>query len=77
MVWARQEVTALGMVASDNRCSAPPGAIYTECPGNHRHAFSDPEREGRLLAGWATLHPKPVLSGVWFTEWKFGEVGSE
>jgi hypothetical protein len=49
---------ATAYVGTDNVCGASLRP-YTECTGNHRHAFADPAREGALLAGWATLHPKP------------------
>jgi hypothetical protein len=47
------------MVGSDDVCGASLRP-FTECAGIHQHAFSDPKREGALLAGWATLQPTPT-----------------
>ena len=50
---------ATAIVGNDDVCGASLRP-YFDCAGFHRHVFADPAREGRLLAGWATLHPKPV-----------------
>lgn len=64
-------MNATAMVSRDSVCGASLKP-YTECPGNHRHAFTDPEREGKLLAGWATLHEpdehKMTAINVWWAE---------
>lgn len=60
-------MAATAMVGSDDVCSASLRP-YLEGQGDHQHQFTDPDREGALPAGWATLHPTPTVDAVPYTD---------
>lgn len=65
-------MTAIAFVGSDDVCGASL-LPYVDCPHDHEHRFSDPQREGRLLAGWGTLHAKPTREPIPYTHHLPGE----
>ena len=60
-------MSATAIVGRDNICGASLQP-YVTCVHNHEHVFADPNREGALLAGWATLQPRPTVEARPFTE---------